>query len=255
MGSKILGVTKIFGVTRILCALAGVCTIACSSAVAAENDIPLPLKHPSDLAAPAPPTVAQANAEDNDALRTQVLASGRLIGEALPPIDDKGGCIVAAPLRVDAVVLANGAKVILSPAVVMRASLASAVADWVREDLAPAFAKGDRLTGIEGAGGYECRSRDRTAGSKLSEHATGDALDLQALRTANGKLFRMAPSKDDPDEARALRALMKTMACRRFATVLGPGADRFHAEHLHLDLAARRNGMHLCQWTIEPATQ
>lgn len=215
----------------------------------------MPPKHPSDLRAPAPPTVAQANAADNDTLRAQVLASGRLVGEALPPIDDKSGCIVAAPLRVDAVVLADGTKVVLSPAVIMRASLASAVADWVREDLAPAFAKGDRLTGIEGAGGYECRSRDRTAGAKLSEHATGDALDLHALRTANGKLFVMAPSKDDPDEVRTLRARMKTTACRRFATVLGPGADRFHAEHLHIDLAVRRNGMHLCQWTIEPPTQ
>lgn len=246
MGSKILGVA------RILCALIGVG--ACSSVVAAES-VPLPPKHPSDLRAPAPPTVAQANAADNDTLRAQVLASGRLVGEALPPIDDKSGCIVAAPLRVDAVVLADGTKVVLSPAVIMRASLASAVADWVREDLAPAFAKGDRLTGIEGAGGYECRSRDRTAGAKLSEHATGDALDLHALRTANRKLFVMAPSKDDPDEVRTLRARMKTTACRRFATVLGPGADRFHAEHLHIDLAVRRNGMHLCQWTIEPPTQ
>ncbi len=247
--------SKIVSVTWILCALTGVCAIAYSSAVAAEHDIPLPPKHPSDLRAPAPPTVAQANAADNDTLRAQVLASGRLVGEALPPIDDKGGCIVAAPLRVDAVVLADGTKVVLSPAVIMRASLASAVADWVREDLAPAFAKGDRLTGIEGAGGYECRSRDRTAGAKLSEHAIGDALDLHALRTANGKLFVMAPSKDDPEEARTLRARMKTTACGRFATVLGPGADRFHAEHLHIDLAVRRNGMHLCQWTIEPPTQ
>lgn len=235
----------------ILRALTGVCAIACSSAVAAANTIPLPPKYPSDLAAPAPPTVARANAADNPTLRAQVLASARIIGEALPPIDDKGGCIVAAPLRVEAIVLADGTKVVLSPAAIMRASLASAVADWVREDLAPAFAKGDRLTGIEGAGGYECRSRDRVGGAKLSEHATGDALDLHALRTENGTLILMAPSNRDPDEVRALRALMKRTACRRFATVLGPGADRFHAEHLHVDLAVRRNGMHLCQWTVE----
>jgi hypothetical protein len=242
---------KIVDVRRwILCALTGVCAIACTSAVAAD---PLPPKRPADLAAPAPPTVAQANAEDNDTLRTQVLASRRIIGEALAPIDDKGGCIIAAPLRVDAVVLANNAKVVLSPAVIMRASLASVVADWVREDLASAIAKGDRLISIEGAGGYECRSRDRIAGAKLSEHATGNALDLHALRTANGKFFVIAASKEDSDEVKAFRALVKKTACKRFATVLGPGADRFHAEHLHVDLAVRRNGMHLCQWTIESA--
>jgi len=44
---------------------------------------------------------------------------------------------------------------------------------------------------------------------------------------------------------------MKKTACLRFSTVLGPGADLYHEEHLHIDLAARRNGMHLCQWTVQ----
>jgi hypothetical protein len=43
---------------------------------------------------------------------------------------------------------------------------------------------------------------------------------------------------------------MKKTACLRFSTVLGPGADAFHAQHLHVDLAVRRNGLHLCQWTL-----
>ncbi len=183
-------------------------------------------------------------------MRTQVLASHRVIGEALPPIDDKGGCVINAPLRLDAILLEDGAKVTLSPAVILRASLSSAVADWVRDDLAPAIAKGDRLAGIEGTGGYECRNRDSIAGAKLSEHATGNAFDLHALRTERGKLFVVAPSKDDTDDVKAFRALMKKTACLRFSTVLGPGADLYHQEHLHIDLAVRRNGLHLCQWTL-----
>jgi hypothetical protein len=216
-----------------------------------QSVVPVPPIRPPDVLPSMPAAVVQPSAADNEALRAQVLASGRVDAEALPPIDDKGGCSIAAPLRLDAVILTDGAKVTLLPGVVMRASLASVVAGWVGEDLAPAIVKGDRLASIEGTGAYECRSRDGVAGAKLSEHATGNALDLHALRTKNGKLFVIAPSNGDTDEVKSFRALMKKTACRRFATVLGPGADLYHQAHLHVDLAARRNGMHLCQWDVE----
>jgi len=47
---------------------------------------------------------------------------------------------------------------------------------------------------------------------------------------------------------------MKSSACARFSTVLGPGSDGNHEEHIHLDLAARRNNYKLCEWDVrEPA--
>jgi hypothetical protein len=239
-----------------------VCLIAlafggASPAVTAQEAVPLPPSRPPDLATPAPTpvpetTVSQPTAGDNDTLRSQVIASRRVVGEVITPIIDKGGCGIAAPLRLQAIVLADGSKVTISPAVIMRASLAAAVADWVRDDLEPAIAaKGDRLVSIEGAGGYACRSRDSIPGAKLSEHATGNALDVHALRTEHGKVFAIAVSNSDPDDVRSFRALMKKTACSRFSTVLGPGADLYHEEHLHIDLAVRRNGMHLCQWTVQ----
>ncbi|MGB6920083.1 MAG: extensin family protein [Methylovirgula sp.] len=232
-----------------LCAILSLVAIACCPAAAAP--VPLPPPRPPDLAPPAPtptPPPILVRPDDN-MLRAQVLASHRIVGEALPPIDDGGGCGIAAPLRLDAVLLADGGKVVLLPAAVVRASLASVVADWVREDLAPGIAKGDRLAGIEGTGGYECRDRNRIAGGKLSEHAFGDALDLQAFRTEHGEVFAVAAA-DGTDAARAFLALVKKTACLRFSTVLGPGSDAFHALHLHVDLEARRNNAHLCQWTL-----
>ena len=38
--------------------------------------------------------------------------------------------------------------------------------------------------------------------------------------------------------------------CARFTTVLGPGSDWYHEDHVHLDLAERRNGYRICQWEI-----
>jgi hypothetical protein len=196
--------------------------------------------------------VGEPSLGDNDAIRVQLLASGRIVGESLAPIVDPGGCSIESPLRLQAIVLADGAKVTISPAVIMRGSLASAVADWVRGDLAPAVAaSGDKLVRIEGAGAYECRGRNGVAGAKLSEHAKGNALDLQALVTERGKILAVALSNNaEPTSTQAFLALMKATACAHFTTVLGPGSDSFHEQHLHIDLAERRSGVHLCQWTL-----
>jgi hypothetical protein len=43
---------------------------------------------------------------------------------------------------------------------------------------------------------------------------------------------------------------MRQSACTRFTTVLGPGSDRDHETHLHVDLAERRGGYRICQWTL-----
>ena len=32
--------------------------------------------------------------------------------------------------------------------------------------------------------------------------------------------------------------------------MLGPGSDGYHEEHIHLDLAARRNNYKICQWDV-----
>jgi hypothetical protein len=38
--------------------------------------------------------------------------------------------------------------------------------------------------------------------------------------------------------------------CARFATILGPGSDGSHEEHVHLDLAQRRNNYKVCEWDV-----
>jgi Extensin-like protein C-terminus len=43
---------------------------------------------------------------------------------------------------------------------------------------------------------------------------------------------------------------MRTSVCARFTTVLGPGADGYHEDHIHVDLAERRGGYRICQWDI-----
>jgi hypothetical protein len=46
------------------------------------------------------------------------------------------------------------------------------------------------------------------------------------------------------------REELRKDACAKFTTVLGPGSDGYHEEHIHLDLAERRNGYRICQWDV-----
>ena len=49
---------------------------------------------------------------------------------------------------------------------------------------------------------------------------------------------------------RQLRETVLHSVCARFSTVLGPGSDWYHEDHIHLDLAQRRNDYRICQWNV-----
>lgn len=212
--------------------------------------VPLPPTRPPDVAAPSPaappppPPVATAEALQTCA---DLLASGRVAARTLPAVAGPGGCGMAAPVEVSAVVLASGTAVALRPPVQVACPLAGAMADWVRDDLAPAFAAaGRRLEALSGTSGYACRPRDGVAGAKLSEHALGDAVDVGGFVAEGGPTVAVT----DAGPASILLAEVQRTACARFTTVLGPGSDAFHATHMHVDLRARHGGTCICEWTL-----
>jgi hypothetical protein len=43
---------------------------------------------------------------------------------------------------------------------------------------------------------------------------------------------------------------LRKSACERFMTVLGPGSDGYHENHVHVDLAKRRHDYRICQWDV-----
>jgi hypothetical protein len=47
-----------------------------------------------------------------------------------------------------------------------------------------------------------------------------------------------------------LRESVLRSVCARFPTVLGPGSDWYHEDHIHLDLIERRNNYRICQWNV-----
>ena len=68
--------------------------------------------------------------------------------------------------------------------------------------------------------------------------------------TCVGSACRWPLRLTDIDVSKALRAGLRKSACAHFTTVLGPGSDGYHKEHIHLDFAQRHNGYRICQWDV-----
>ncbi len=150
-------------------------------------------------------------------------------------------------VRLEAVVLPDKSEIKVHPAAIIRCSMAESIASWVRDDVVPAAASiGATVKTLENYASYDCRGRNNIVGAKLSEHGKGNALDVRAFRLSNRKLLEPT----DPGVDKALREALRKSACARFTTVLGPGSDGYHENHIHIDLAERRNGYRLCQWDI-----
>jgi hypothetical protein len=180
-----------------------------------------------------------------------VLAGGNVVAEASPPIHS-GQCGIEHPLMLKAIVLGDKRPIKVEPPVAMRCRLADTVAAWIIEDVAPAVAAaGPPLAALSGVGAYECRGRNGVPGAVLSEHAIGNAMDISALKLADGHLISVQEQKQEQKNV-PLFEKIRVSACARFTTVLGPGADASHKTHLHIDMKKRRHDYKMCQWDVAP---
>jgi Extensin-like protein C-terminus len=125
--------------------------------------------------------------------------------------------------------------------------MAEMIALWLRDDVAPAIATlTTSLRGVETLDSFVCRGRNGATGGKISEHGRANALDVRALRLADGRTIGLT----DERVAKSLRDNLRQSACKRFTTVLGNGADAYHESHVHLDLLERSNHYRICQWDV-----
>jgi len=169
------------------------------------------------------------------------------IAPSIPDIRGPGACGGVDLVRLEAIVLPDKRKVAVKPAAILRCTMASAIADWVRTDMVPLAASlGSTITDLDNFDSFECRGRNRVAGALLSEHGKANALDVRSLKLANGQTIGLT----DRTIPRDVRERVLHSVCSRFSTVLGPGSDWYHEDHVHLDLAQRRNDYRICQWNV-----
>jgi hypothetical protein len=175
------------------------------------------------------------------------LTPDRAVFEPLGAIAGAGECGGPDIVLLKRVITKDHLPVEITPAATLRCEMAEAIVDWVREDIVGrATDLGSVPAGIETLDSFECRSQNRVAGAKLSEHGRANALDISAIRLESGRLAQPTDSAVSKD----FRIAMRTSLCARFTTVLGPGSDGYHEDHIHVDLAERRSGYRICQWNI-----
>ncbi len=169
------------------------------------------------------------------------------LGEVAGAPKGPAGCGGKDVVLLQQIVLPDRTEVAVEPPATLRCEMAEAITDFVRDDLAPAAALiGSPLRALENDDSYDCRSRNGVAGAKLSEHGHANALDVRAIRLKDGRVVPLT----DVAAPHALRAAARTAACDRFTTVLGPGSDGYHEDHVHLDRIERPSGYRLCQWDV-----
>jgi hypothetical protein len=214
------------------------------------HEIRVPLPRPRPAQAPGTETTptepGAAQAPQPSACR-RALTEEIAIAPSIADIHGPGGCGGVDLVRLEAVVLRDGHRVAVTPPAPLRCAMASAIADWVRTDIASLAARlGSEPIQLDNFDSYECRGFNRVAGAPLSEHGRANALDVRAIKLADGRSIALT----DRNVPRELRESLLHSVCARFSTVLGPGSDWYHEDHIHLDLAERRNNYRICEWDV-----
>jgi len=233
------------------------CALALADVVAARA-VPLPRSRPAQApgaAQPAPPAAEASEPEEPpppSACRLRLTAELAVVQSA-PPVVARGECGIEDGVRLEAVFLRDKTRVALTPPAIVRCTFAEAIVQWVREDLAPAVRTlGAPLRSLDNYAAYDCRGRNRIVGAKLSEHGNANAIDVRSVKLANGFVVGLT----DPQVGKDLRLGLRKSTCARFTTVLGPGSDGYHEDHVHVDLAERTGGHRMCQWDVrEPGEE
>ncbi len=155
------------------------------------------------------------------------------------PVGKGAGCGISYPVKV--LEIAKGVR--MQPAATLNCPAAARISKWVEDEVKPAarWRLWTRPTAVLNASSYRC---SRIAGSRtISEHASGNALDVRGFKFADGSTFDVEKKGFFSFRQKGFQKSVRQSGCRYFGTVLGPGYNRAHADHLHLDAKNRRRGV------------
>ena len=170
--------------------------------------------------------------------------------DRLPITVGSGACSVSDPVRLNGVQL-SGNYVRFPDAPTFNCGFAIRFSNWVKEQAEP-IVQSHLSTSIATIGtgpGYQCRGRNGDISAKLSEHAFGNAVDIERLKLADGQVIEVVNAIDTSSKYQPVLAALRTAGCQFFMTVIGPGTNSAHASHFHFDLERRgkKGNNRLCE--------
>jgi hypothetical protein len=139
--------------------------------------------------------------------------------------------------------------VAVKPTATLACPIVSVLDRWLADSVQPAAMHwfGARVVEIKQISAYSCRGMNGNPNAHISEHAFGNALDIAAFTLSDGRRISVKDGwRGMPEEQGFLRDV-QAAACQQFSTVLAPGSNVYHYDHIHVDLMRRASGRVICE--------
>ncbi len=163
-------------------------------------------------------------------------------------MDGPGICGLTKPFKVTAL---QGGAVSFNATATLDCPMVAELDAWLADTVQPAAQArfGQQVAQINSMGSYACRGMNNQYGAQLSEHSFGNALDIGGFVLADGRQITLVRDWHRGDEqTRAFLMDVHRGSCGHFSTVLSPGSNAFHYNHIHVDLAQHgRSGRTVCK--------
>jgi hypothetical protein len=137
----------------------------------------------------------------------------------------------------------------LTPTATLACPLVSTLDRFISAHVQPAAARwfGQPVVEIKQISAYSCRGMNGNPRANISEHAFGNALDIAAFTLADGHRITVKDGWHGAPEEQGFLRDVQGAACEMFTTVLAPGSNEYHYDHIHVDLMRRSSGRTICQ--------
>jgi hypothetical protein len=149
---------------------------------------------------------------------------------------------------------ASAVPVQVQPPATLACPVMSALDQWIANAVQPAAAHWFRqpVVEIKQISAYSCRGMNGNPNAHISEHAFGNALDVAEFDLADGHKISVQYGWHGTPEEQGFLHDVQAAACEQFTTVLAPGANVYHYNHIHVDLMRHHNGRHICEPSAIP---
>ena len=136
--------------------------------------------------------------------------------------------------------------VALKPTATLACPIVSVLDRWLADSVQPAAQRwfGARVVEIKQISAYSCRGMNGNPNAHISEHAFGNALDIAAFTLADGRRITVKDGWHGMPEEQGFLRDVQGAACQQFNTVLAPGSNAYHYDHIHVDLMRRASPPH-----------
>jgi Extensin-like protein C-terminus len=139
--------------------------------------------------------------------------------------------------------------VAVKPAATLACPIVSALDHWLADSVQPAATRwfGARVVEIKQISAYSCRGMNGNSYAHISEHAFGNALDIAGFTLADGRHVSVKDGWRGLPEEQGFLHDVQAAACQQFSTVLAPGSNAYHYDHIHVDLMRRASQRVICE--------